>query len=141
MKALNILAIITSLGVSILGTPALAQSTNNPTPPVIVEKGKVPIPVDIQDLVKKFEAERSVFLTQQAVLEAKLKNATTPAQRAAIRAALEDDRQDFLADLKKFREQLKDEVQELKGKLNNPELARLVAEVKREIEAHNHHVK
>lgn len=141
MKTLKALAILTSLGFSLLGTASLAQSTNNPAPPVIVEKGKVPIPADIQDLVKKFEAERSVFLTEQAALLAKLKNATTPAQRAAIRAALEDDRQDFLADLKKFREQLKDEVQALKGKLNNPELARLVAEVKREIEAHNHHVK
>jgi len=121
-----------------LGTAALAQSTN---PPVIVEKGKVPIPADIQALVKSFELERTAYLDKQVSLLAALKNATTEEQREAIRAQLQKDRTQFLADLKQFRQDLKLEISELKGKLNNAELLRLIAEVKHEIEEHNHHGK
>jgi hypothetical protein len=140
MKFTKILAVISSLGVSLLGTAALAQSTNPPAP-VIVETGKVPIPADIQTLVKKFEKERSAYLTAQSALKAELKDATTKAERDAILAAMEADTAAFLADLKQFRQDLKDEINELKGKLNNQELERLIAEVKHEIEAHNHHAR
>jgi Skp family chaperone for outer membrane proteins len=140
MKFTKILAVISSLGVSLLGTAALAQSTNSPAP-VIVETGKVPIPDDIQDLVKKFEKERSAYLEKQTDLEAQLKKATTKAEREAIRDKMKADTAEFLADLKQFRQELKAEINELKGKLNNHELDRLIAEVKHEIEAHNHHAK
>jgi hypothetical protein len=138
LKALIAMAI--SLGFSVLGTSALAQTTN-PTPPVIVEPGKVPIPADIKALIAKFEADRSAFLTEQKALWARLKDATTEAERTAIRQDLQDNRQDFLAEQKQIRMELKHELEELKGKLNNAELARLVAEIKHIIDEHNHHGK
>jgi Skp family chaperone for outer membrane proteins len=140
MKIVKTLVLIGSFGFSLLGTPMLAQSTNS-APPVIVEKGKVPIPADIKALIAKFEAERGAYLTEQAALVAKLKLATTEAERQAIRQDLQDNRQDFLADLKEFRQDLKQDIQELKGQLNNPELLRLIEEVKKIVENHNHHGK
>jgi hypothetical protein len=141
MKLVKTIALVGSLGFSILGTPALAQSTNTTTPPVIVEPNRVPIPDDIQDLVKKFEKERKVYIDEQKILLAKLKNATTEEQREIIRAQLQKDRTDFLADIQQFREDLKAEIQELKNKLTNQELLRLIEEVKHEVEDHNHHGK
>jgi hypothetical protein len=122
--------------------PTTAAGTNSPSAPEIVNKGKVPIPSDLQSLVKKFEAERGAYLTQQKELLAKLQKATTPAERAAIRASLQENRDDFLADIKEFRQDLKQQITELKDKLNNAELDRLIEEVKREVAAnHNHHGK
>jgi hypothetical protein len=132
------IALAVSLGFSAIGTSVLAQSTN-PTPPVVVEPGKVPIPADIKALIAKFEADRSAFLTEQKALWAKLKNATTEAERQAIRQDLQDNREDFLAEQKQIRQDLKHELEELKGKLNNAELARLINEIKQIVESHNHH--
>jgi Skp family chaperone for outer membrane proteins len=140
MKAIKvIIAVVTSIGFSLLGTQVLAQT--NSTSPVIVEKGKIPIPGDIKSLIAKFEAERSAFLTEQEALWDKLKNARTDAERDAIRKDLQDNRQDFLAELKQFRQELKQEIQELKGKLNNKELERLIDEIKKAIADRNHHGK
>lgn len=136
----TLIALAVWLGFSALGTSVLAQSTN-PTPPVIVEPGKVPIPADIKVLIAKFEADRSAFLTEQKALWAKLKDATTEAERAAIRQDLQDNRAEFLAEQKQIRQELKHELEELKGKLNNAELARLVNEIKTIVEEHNHHGK
>ena len=44
-------------------------------------------------------------------------------------------------DLSEMFGELKHELEELKGKLNNAELARLVAEIKHIIDEHNHHGK
>jgi hypothetical protein len=145
MRTVKTLALAGLLAAVMAGTSAMAQTTaatnanGAATPPVVVEKGKVPIPADLQALVKKFEAERGVYLTQQKELLARLKNAATPEQRAAIRAALQDNREDFLADLKDFRQDLKTEITELKDKLNNAELDRLIEEVKQGTTATHHH--
>src|SRR5271155_2678522 len=113
MKELKtLLALMVSMGFTAFGTSVLAQSTN-PTPPVIVETGKVPIPPDIKALIAKFEADRSAFLTEQKALWAKLKNATTEAERQAIRQDLQDNRADFLAQQAQVRQELKHELEEL----------------------------
>jgi hypothetical protein len=138
MKYLKtLIALAISLGFSGMGTSALAQSTN-PTPPVVVETGKVPIPADIKALIAKFEADRSAFLTEQKALWAELKNATTEAQREAIRQDLQDNRNDFIAQQKQVRMEIKHEVEELKGKLNNAELARLINEIRQILDGHHH---
>jgi hypothetical protein len=134
------LALAVWLGFSIFCTSALAQSTN-PAPPVVVEPGKVVIPPDIKALIAKFEADRSAFLTEQKALWAKLKGATTEAERQAIRQDLQDNREDFLAEQKQIRQELKHELEALEGKLNNAELARLINEIKQILQNHNHHGK
>src|SRR5208282_5352211 len=102
---------------------------------------KVTIPKDLQGLVKKFEAERAAFLGQQRDLFAKLKNATTPEQRAAIRASLQQNRDDFLTVQKEFRQDLKLEITQLKDTLNNTQIDRLLEEIQAAINAHHHHGK
>ena len=136
----KLIALAVSLGFTAFGTSALAQ-TNNPTPPVVVEPGKVPIPADIKALIAKFEADRSAFFTEQKALWDKLKSATTETERVAIREDLQDNRADFLAEQKQVRQEIKHELEELKGKLNNAELARLINEIKAIIDSHNHHGK
>jgi hypothetical protein len=142
MKFFKTLAVIGSLGYAIMGHSLLAQTTaasTAVTPPVVVEPNKDPdrIPDDIKALIKKFEAQRDAYLDEQRILLAKLKNATTAAQREAIRDQLQENRTDFLAELRDFREDLRQEIRELKGKLNNQELRRLIDAVKDTVDGHH----
>jgi hypothetical protein len=151
MRIAKTVIIAALLSAALMGNSALAQtntsttsagSSGSTTPPVVVAgKGKVAIPTDLQGLVKKFEAERSAYLDLQKALEAKLKNASTPEERAAVRQTLQENRDVFLSDLKEFRQDLKQELVELKNKLNNTELDRLIEEVQHEVDTHNHHGK
>jgi uncharacterized membrane protein len=135
------------LGVALMGGNAMGQTTttnsagSTSTSPVTTAKGKVPIPSDLQGLVKKFETERNAYLAQQKALEAKLQDATTPAERMAIRALLQENRDQFIADLKEYRQDLKQEITELKDKLNNAELNRLIEEVRQAAGNNGHHGK
>jgi cytochrome oxidase Cu insertion factor (SCO1/SenC/PrrC family) len=83
-------------------------------------------PADIKILIISFDKTRDTFLAQQAVLLAKLKNATTDAERAAIREQLQDNRQAFLAALKDFRSTLKEDLAALKGKISHEEFLRII---------------
>ena len=142
MRAARKLGLAALLVVALVADAAVAQTTTtNSGSSTLPPAGKVPIPTDLQGLVKKFEKERSAYLAQQNILLARLKNATTPAQRAAIRAELQQNREEFIADLKEFRQDLKQEITELKDKLNNTELDRLIQEVQHEVDTHNHHGK
>src|SRR5580698_4811680 len=118
MKALKTLMAAGALGMMLMGNAAMAQSTNTP-PPVVVPPNPGKILDELKALVKKFEAERDAYLTEQKALLAELKNATTEAQRIAIRQDLEDNRDDFLEDLRKFRMELREIISQLKGKINN----------------------
>ena len=62
-----------------------------------------------------------------AVLLAKLNNPnTTPAEAAAIREQLQDNRQAFLDLLKSFRTKLEDDLTALKGKISHEEFLRII---------------
>jgi hypothetical protein len=54
---------------------------------------------------------------------------------------LQENRDEFIAEQKEFRQDLKQEITELKDKLNNAELDRLIEQVKAEAAGHNHHGK
>ena len=130
MKLIRTIAIIGTIGFSLVGNPVWAgdaPGTGSP-PVVVVEQGKDPGKIlgNLKGLVQKFQSERDAYLAQQNQLQAKLNNATTPGQREAIRNQLQKNRDEFLADLKSYREDLKEMVSQLKGKLNNAELKRLI---------------
>ena len=57
---------------------------------------------------------------------AQLKNATTPSDREQIRQQVQANRQSFLDALRSFREQLKDELAALKGKISHEEFLRII---------------
>ena len=59
-----------------------------------------------------------------------LKTATTAAERAAIRAQLQANRQAFLAELKTFRQDLRADLQALKGKITHAEVLRILEAAK-----------
>ncbi len=115
-------------------TSAAGNGTNAPTTtsttPVVVGKSNVPIPTDLKGLINKFNKERGAYLLQQKDLLAELEKATTPQERAAIRAQLQQNRDEFLADLKQYRQDLKQQIAQLKDTLNNAEINRLIEEVK-----------
>ncbi|HXC98094.1 MAG TPA: hypothetical protein VN048_02050 [Verrucomicrobiae bacterium] len=136
MKALKTLMAAGALGMMLMGNAAMAQSTNTP-PPVVVPPNPGKILDELKALVKKFEAERDAYLTEQKALLAELKNATTEAQRIAIRQDLEDNRDDFLQDLRKFRMELREIISQLKGKINNAELDRIIEAAKAAADGHH----
>jgi len=146
MKTAKRFALALALGLALTSVSSFAQtvSTTNKSPaatPPIVVGGKNSVPSSLQALVKKFETERGAYLTQEAALLAKLKNATTPAERAAIRKALQENREDFIAQQKQIREDVRQEITELKDKLNNVELDRLIQQVRQIESSHHHHGK
>jgi hypothetical protein len=109
-------------------TPAPAT-----TPPVVVPGDDKDLyrdlrgaPDGIKDLIVGFDKTRDAYLAQQAILLAKLKNATTPEEREKIREQLQDNRQAFLDSLKDFRSQLKDDLAALKGKISHEEFLRII---------------
>ena len=137
MKTLKAFAIIGALGVALAGSKVAAQTSSN-QPPVVVSPTSPKIPSDIKALVRTFEMERDAYFAEQKALLEKLKNATTPQQREAIRDMLQDNRDGFLAELREFREELRQEIKELKGKINNQELQELIDKIKDKVQDSHH---
>jgi hypothetical protein len=136
MKALKVLFLAGAVGMMLAGNAVMAQSTN-PPPPVVVPPNPGKVLEELKALITKFDAEREAYLTEQKALLAELKNATTEAQRIAIRQDLEDNRDDFLADLRKFRMELREIISQLKGKINNAELNRIIEAAKAAASGHH----
>ncbi len=117
-------------GIAIAGlyAPLVAKADGTTTAPTVVpQDGNLSgVPADIKTLIKDFAATRDIYLAKQDLLLAKLKTATTAAQREAIREQLQDNRQAFLAELKTFRTDLKDDLVALKGKINQAEKLRII---------------
>jgi len=106
-----------------------AQSTTPPaTPPVVVPHDGLlaGLPDNVKALIQNFETTRDNYLVQQQALLAQLKGATTPAEREQIRADLQANRQAFMDALKDFRDQLKDDLTALKGKISHEEFERII---------------
>jgi hypothetical protein len=106
-----------------------------PTPPTVVPQGRDDqnlqrdlrgVPDNLKTLILTFDQTRDRYLQQQALLLAKLHNATTANERDQIRQQLQANRQDFLAELKSFRDELGSDLQALKGKIGHDEFGRII---------------
>jgi hypothetical protein len=135
MKAMKLLAIMGAVwGCLLLATGARAQGTNTgpaasstaAKPPVVVlspNPGK--LPADVRTLLADFEAARDKYETQRQALLDKLQGSTAQ-QREQIRVQLESDRKQYLAEATEFRAQLRTEIANLKLKIHDAELLRLI---------------
>lgn len=133
MKAIRYLILAGITLASLCGPRTVWAQSSSAAPVVVVPNDDKDLyrdlrgaPDKIKDLIVGFDKTRDAYLAQQAVLLAKLKNATTAAEREAIRDQLQENRADFLASLKAFREQLKDDLAALKGKISHAEFLRII---------------
>jgi len=83
-------------------------------------------PKGIQTLIIGFDKTRDKYLAAQDLLLIKLSHATTAAEREQVRDQLQRNRQEFLTALSAFREQLKDDLAALKGKVSHEEFLRII---------------
>jgi vacuolar-type H+-ATPase subunit H len=84
------------------------------------------VPDNVKTLILNFDQTRDYYLKQQQLLLTKLHNASTEEAREKVRDQLQDNRKEFLADLKSFREQLKDDLKDLKSKISHSEFQRII---------------
>jgi hypothetical protein len=105
-------------------TPATTPATVLPDDKDGVLKG---LPAPVVTLLVSFDKTRDKYLAQQRLLLVKLKDASTPEERDAIRQKLETNRDSYLAELKDFRTDLRTELSDLKGKISTEERDRIVA--------------
>jgi hypothetical protein len=132
MKALQLL-VLAMAGLASVGEPqavraqATAAPSSAPAAVVVPHDGNLAgVPAGIKSLIANFDSTRDAFLAKQELLQAALGTATTTAERAAIREQLQANRTAFLAQLKLFRGQLKDNLAALKLKLNHAEFLRII---------------
>lgn len=128
--------ILTAIAVASLcvSHPASAQVSATPPPatasPVVVDSHSdaslVGVPADLKTLIRSFQQMRDNYLAAQDLLLIRLKNATTATERDRIRGLLQTNREAFLSALKDFRQQLKDELTALKGKISHEEFLRII---------------
>lgn len=77
-------------------------------------------------MITTFETTRDHFLANQELLYTQLRHATTQQEREQIRLQLQSNRQAFLTSLHSFRDQLKNELTALKGKISHEEFLRVI---------------
>jgi hypothetical protein len=127
--------ILTGMALVSLFAPntARAQVATTPpgaTPPVVVVPNNgtdlVVVPKGIKTMITSFAQTRDKYLAAQDLLLIQFKHATTAAEREQIRLQLQANRKAFLDALKGFRQQLKDELAALKGKISHEEFLRII---------------
>jgi hypothetical protein len=133
MKNLRLLLTLGATAVSLFNPRVvIAQAT---TPPTVVPQDRDDrdllrdlrgVPDPIKSLILDFDQTRDQYLRQQRLLLIRLRHATTPEERQAIREQLQDNRQQFLNELKSFREQLRDDLKNLAGKISHREFGRII---------------
>lgn len=133
-----------------LSSPCILRAQTNastpPAPSVVVRHGNSGeilkdlknAPPAVVALVLSFDAERDKLLMEQALLLEKLSAATTPQERATIREQLQANRQSFLDELADFRLKLKDELQNLAGRVSSAEMLRIIDAAKAASSAPGH---
>jgi hypothetical protein len=87
-------------------------------------------PDNVKTLILNFDQVADKYLQQQRLLLLKLKNATTAAQRGAIRDQLQLNRQAFLDELRSFRQELRTDLQDLRGRITHAEVLRILEAAK-----------
>lgn len=120
------------MGLCLLGGRSLMA--DDATPPVVVppDRGDRDLirdlknaPDAVKTLILNFDTTRDKYLETQRALLARAKGATAD-ERAKIRAQLQDNRQAFLAELKSFREDLRKDLQALRGEISHREFLRII---------------
>lgn len=134
LKAFRILLMVAAAA-AILVCPRTAIAADNGKSPTIVPpdhdqkkllhdlKGA---PDNIKSMILNFDQVADKYLQQQRALLLNLKNATTDAQRTAIRSELQSNRQSYLDALKVFRQELRADIQTLRGKITHAEVLRIL---------------
>ena len=84
------------------------------------------VPDNVKTLIVTFDQTRDKFLQQQRLLLIKLRHASTPEERDQVRQQLQANRQDFLSELKSFRDLLRNDLDALKGKIGHAEFGRII---------------
>jgi len=121
------------------GASVSADASVSASATVVVEKGKVgeKTSQEVKTLIKAFEAKRDKFVAEEKALTARLKTVSGE-QREFIRDRIQDNRQAFLADVRLLRQELREELNDLKGKVRNDELKRLIDAAKDVGDGHHH---
>jgi hypothetical protein len=136
MKSFRILLTLTA-AVANLVCPrsVLAADPGTTTPPVVVPQDPGDrdlqhdlrgVPDNVKTLILTFDQTRDKFLQQQRLLLIRLSHASTPEERDQVRQLLQANRQDFLTELKGFRDQLRNDLAALKGKIGHAEFGRII---------------
>ncbi len=115
---------------------ALGADTTGTTPPTVVPQDRGDnrdllrdlrgVPDNVKTLIVTFDQTRDKYLQQQQWLLIKLHHATTPQEQDQVRQQIQSNRQEFLTDLKGFREELRVDLQALKGKIGHAEFGRII---------------
>src|SRR5438552_1128245 len=133
MKILRTLLATSAMGICLLAGRTVLADDATP-PPVVVPPDRDDrdlnrdlknAPDAVKTLILNFDATRDAYLVKQRDLLKQLR-AATPDERAAIREQLQDNRAAFLALLKTFRQDLRKDLQDLKGKITHREFLRIV---------------
>jgi hypothetical protein len=134
MRTFRILLTVGAAAASLI-CPRAVFADATPTAPTVVPQDRNDAgllrdlqgaPDNVKTLILNFDQVADKYLQQQRALLLKLKSATTDQQRAAVREQLQDNRQAFLAELKTFRQELRTDLQTLKGKISHTEVLRIL---------------
>jgi hypothetical protein len=137
MKSFRILLTLTAaLANLVCPRSVLAADTPSPSsaPPTVVPQGDDRdlqrdlrgVPDNVKSLILTFDQTRDKYLQQQNLLLIKLRHASTPSEQEQIRQQLQANRQEFLTDLRGFRDELRTDLQALKGKIGHAEFGRII---------------
>jgi hypothetical protein len=133
MKAFRVLATIGVAAGSLL-CPGVVFGDGT-TPPKVVPQDRSDrdiardlkgVPDNIKTLILNFDQTRDSYLETQKKLMIEMRQTTTADMRKQIRDQLQDNRQAYLANLKAFRTQLKDDLAAVKAKLGHQEFNRII---------------
>jgi hypothetical protein len=130
-----LLTVVAATVILLCRHPALAADTTIPTGTATVVPPNTTltdlshqlrgVPINVQTLIMTFDQTRDKYLQQQRLLLIKLHRAT-PQDQDQVRQQLQANRQDFLTELKGFREELRTDLQALKGKISHAEFGRII---------------
>ena len=136
MKLLRMLLTLTAAMANLVcPRAALAADTATTAPPTVVPQNRDArdlqhdlrgVPDSVKALILTFDQNRDKYLAQQNLLKIKLSHATTASEQEQLRAQLQANRQAFLSDLKGFRDELRNDLQSLKGKIGHAEFGRII---------------
>jgi hypothetical protein len=132
MKTIRVLITVGAALVSLACPRTLMADT---TPPTVVPQDRDDrdllrdlhgVPDNVKNLILNFDQQRDQYLRQQRLLLIRLRHATTPEEREEIRDQLQANRQEFLTDLRGFREELREDLRALAGKISHAEFRRII---------------
>ena len=134
MKMVRVLLMAAAAALNLM-FPCTVFAADTPPPPTVIPQDRDDrallhdlkgAPDNIKNLILGFDQVADKYLQHQRELLLKLKNATTAAERAAIRTELQANRQAFLDELKTFRQELTVDLQALRGKITHAEVLRIL---------------